>query len=237
MSSPVTGSDFSIASLGQSFCERITNLLALSARVKELLDWMFDADGNANQDLISMFQAPPGVVTSWYSSISNESDAAKAVRRLGRTQVDIATYDADADPTKALWVLCDGSQSWIPDLRGRFVLGAGAGTGLTGRSPKDTGGTEETTLTEEQIPEHNHSVSLKQVNDGTDVPDVIHQYTKVKPASQGNNDFSWNNSTGTDTQFNYNAKISETDFGGGLAHDNMPPFYTLYYIMRTDRQA
>ena len=51
------------------------------------------------------------------------------------------------------WVLCNGSNS-TPDLRNRFVVGAGSGY-----SVGNTGGADTVTLTEAQIPSHNHSFS------------------------------------------------------------------------------
>ena len=53
------------------------------------------------------------------------------------------------------WVLCDGNNS-TPDLRSRFVVGAGTGGSY---SPGDTGGANSVTLTEAQMPSHNHSFS------------------------------------------------------------------------------
>jgi microcystin-dependent protein len=80
------------------------------------------------------------------------------------------------------WLLCDGSQvpqvSYpglyaligttfgvgaagmfvLPDLRGRVVVGAGPGPGLTVRNPGDQGGAETVTLTDLQsgLPSHSH---------------------------------------------------------------------------------
>ena len=58
---------------------------------------------------------------------------------------------ANAIPTG--YVLCDGNNS-TPDLRDRFVVGAG-----NNYSVADTGGADSVTLTIDQIPSHNHSVN------------------------------------------------------------------------------
>lgn len=52
------------------------------------------------------------------------------------------------------WLLCNGANG-TPDLRERFVVGAG-GT----YAPGDTGGADSVTLTQEQIPAHLHGVDL-----------------------------------------------------------------------------
>ena len=57
------------------------------------------------------------------------------------------------------WLLCDG-QNNTPDLRGRFILGAGKGSGLTDRNLNEKGGTEKHTLSESEIPNHKHNLSF-----------------------------------------------------------------------------
>lgn len=51
------------------------------------------------------------------------------------------------------WALCNGANG-TPDLRNRFVVGAGSTYGVG-----DTGGANSVTLTTAQIPAHNHSAS------------------------------------------------------------------------------
>ena len=49
------------------------------------------------------------------------------------------------------WVLCDGQNS-TPDLRGKFIIGAGGSY-----NPSATGGAETVTLTTAQLPSHSHN--------------------------------------------------------------------------------
>jgi hypothetical protein len=51
------------------------------------------------------------------------------------------------------WSLCDGTNG-TPDLRDRFVVGAGGSYAVDA-----TGGADSVTLTENQIPSHNHSMN------------------------------------------------------------------------------
>jgi len=46
----------------------------------------------------------------------------------------------------------------LPDMRGRVLLHAGSGPGLTPRSQGENGGTEQLTLSSGQLPAHNHTV-------------------------------------------------------------------------------
>lgn len=53
----------------------------------------------------------------------------------------------------------DGSETFgLPDLRGRTIIGAGQGPGLTARSLGETVGADTFTLTESQMPQHAHAL-------------------------------------------------------------------------------
>lgn len=62
----------------------------------------------------------------------------------------ISLWSGAADKVPAGWLLCDGTNG-TPDLRGRFVVGAGGSY-----SPGDKGGSNTVTLTAEQMPGHTH---------------------------------------------------------------------------------
>jgi microcystin-dependent protein/cytoskeletal protein CcmA (bactofilin family) len=122
------------------------------------------------------------------------------------------------------WALCDGGtyakldssgNITTPDLRGRFVLGLGQGSGLTNRTINQIGGAETHTLTTSEIPSHNHTFNY-------DVPLV-----------QNINMFGYGavnmpmNTGGIETKSG-----TTNNTGSGSAHNNMPPFYVLAYIMK-----
>lgn len=110
-------------------------------------------------------------------------------------------------------VLWSGSESNVPD---GFALCNGQngtpdlrdrfvlGSG-TKYSVGDTGGAEEVTLTVAQMPSHNHVIYSSSGSGGNNEPYL---------------------SLGT-------KRSSYSDFtGGNQPHDNMPPYYTLAYIMK-----
>lgn len=102
------------------------------------------------------------------------------------------------------WALCDG-ENGTPDLRGRFVLGSSESHVLG-----STGGSEEVTLTIEQMPSHGHYIAGM----------ISGSYLT--------------SNTGNYAVFPYNktAKNGTQDTGGNQPHSNMPPYYTLAYIMK-----
>lgn len=105
---------------------------------------------------------------------------------------------ANAIPTG--WALCDGTNG-TPDLRGRFVVGAG-----DAYTVGDTGGEAAVTLTTSQIPAHTHSINLYE--DDTRGAGVAGGYYN-----------SWSSVGKT------------MSAGGGQSHENRPPYYALCYIM------
>jgi microcystin-dependent protein len=122
------------------------------------------------------------------------------------------------------WVLCDGNNS-TPDLRNRFIVGAGAAYGVG-----NTGGANTVTLTVNQMPSHTHSISA--------APDHQHFVREVSRGEEGN--------SGTDQSvgsYNEGGADKWTSPAGGHTHtigtagnnephENRPPYYALAYIMK-----
>jgi microcystin-dependent protein len=105
-----------------------------------------------------------------------------------------------------------GSTVNTPDLRGRFILGSGGGTGLTIRPLNQIGGAETHTLSIAEMPHHNHGHNIVRSWDDGEGNDW--------QLDMGSGD----GSPGTDIQIYGN--------GGNGAHNNMPPFYVLTYIIK-----
>ncbi len=128
------------------------------------------------------------------------------------------------------WALCDGTNE-TPDLRGRFILGVGQGTDLTNRTINQIGGTETHTLTINEMPSHTHSIS----NAGYH----FHKFGigggggsrgGGRGGSEGYTCSSCAYNTSTDGAGDHTHAIGNT--GSGMAHNNMPPFYVLAYIIK-----
>jgi microcystin-dependent protein len=133
------------------------------------------------------------------------------------------------------WALCNGSQS-TPDLRGRFVMGAGGSRGVG-----ITGGAETIILTEAQLPAHNHVVSGNTSSGGAHTHPFRGFHADFKHAGSAGEGSTKNDDDGsfTDTEAVLSAgehvhsiNLTSKSTGGGQAIDKLPPFYVLAYIMR-----
>lgn len=67
------------------------------------------------------------------------------------------------------WKICDGSEG-TPDLRGKFVLGAGQGLNLTERKLNQSGGEEKHTLQLAEMPPHTHVYQYNPLGGGNMSP-------------------------------------------------------------------
>lgn len=95
-------------------------------------------------------------------------------------------------------------------IQGRFLLGVGGGY-----TAGSTGGQATHTLTVDEMPKHTHNIKLG--NDTSTDTYRVARYINVNS--------SWWSGTGND-------KMTE-EVGGGAAHNNMPPYLTVYMWKRT----
>ena len=115
------------------------------------------------------------------------------------------------------WDLCDG-QNGTPDLRDRFIVGAG-NTHAVGA----TGGANTVTLTTNQIPAHSHPFS-----------DYYQLTTVTRPADNVGFEkppFAGGAVNGV-TETGLTTPNNTGNAGAGQAHENRPPFYALAFIIK-----
>ena len=126
------------------------------------------------------------------------------------------------------WYLCNGSNG-TPDLRDRFVVGAGSAY-----SPGNTGGSSSVTLSESQLPSHSHTAS---VSDPGHAHSYIDQYVVInagyRPWPANNNDCQKRNIDTTNATTGITVSTTIGNTGSGSAIENRPPYYALCYIMKT----
>ena len=146
------------------------------------------------------------------------------------------------------FVLCDGNNN-TPDLRDKFVVGAGSAY-----SPNNTGGSSSTTLSESQLPSHNHSVSVsgttsnpspaltgdvRRISEGFRASGTASGvFTKVNDPNNpitgaaSNSPVAGFTFDGTHTH-TFSASGTSGNKGSGSSIENRPPYHALCYIMKT----
>jgi len=166
----------------------------------------------------------------------------------------IVLWSGSVASIPANWALCNGSNG-TPDLRNRFLIGAGS-TYAVGA----TGGAATVTLDATQIPAHTHAVSGTSGSNGshshTGSTNTTGAHTHTVQYGQNNDsgtihisatqpsstssystssagDHSHTFTTDTASAHTHTFSATSTSIGGGLSHENLPPYYALAYIMRT----
>lgn len=155
------------------------------------------------------------------------------------------------------WSLCNG-QNGTPDLRNRFVVGAGSSYQIG-----NTGGADTVKLTTDQLPSHNHSGSTNttgsHTHTGTTNSTGAHTHSLdrviswprgsrgvVTEQNQGGNPEDYNTytpNTGSAGSHSHTLDmnpsgehehtVTTVNAGGNQVHENRPPYYALAYIMKT----
>ena len=165
----------------------------------------------------------------------------------------IAIWRGSVATIPAGWVLCNGANG-TPDLRSRFVYGAGGdvntksaygvGWDVTyGHWPVGlTGGEEQHVLTWNEMPSHNHTawtdaqgshshsllVEGSQSDNGNPGANVITNFTGAEVWGQ-----TWLANSYTDAQGSHGHNVAVGNTGNGAAHNILPRFITLAFIMKT----
>lgn len=147
------------------------------------------------------------------------------------------TFDSNGYPidkttgaADTTWHLCDGTNG-TPDLRGRFILGASASHAVG-----TTGGEEAHSLTPDENAPHGHDATCS--NAGLHSHDIIAGAGEDKNNSSSSIrylDHPWanyNETFRTKSAGLHSHTITIGVSGKGEPHNNMPPFYTLAFIMK-----
>jgi len=118
----------------------------------------------------------------------------------------IICWNGDAKNLPRDWEICDGTHG-TPDLRDYFVPAAGSSYGLG-----DVGGSDTVRLEARHLPSHSHTITFH-----------TYGYAGSHNTSSEVTGRKWNCNAAT---------VASGSTGGNGAHENRPPYYALFYIMK-----
>lgn len=155
------------------------------------------------------------------------------------------------------WAICNG-QNGTPDLRDRFIVGAGRSY-----NPGATGGSDTVTLSTNQIPAHSHTITggshshtvsggshshtlsgrltLNVIGQGSSQcinPSRIAGTSTLGSSGQATADLlaggggTISAASPSMTCESASPRMTASNSGGGESHENRPPYYALYFIMK-----
>ena len=202
------------------------------------------ASGNENVRVDTDLKYNP--VTNTLTATNFAGNGANLTGIVGVPSGCILLWSGAENVIPSGFVLCDGTNS-TPDLRDRFVVGAGSGY-----SPGNSGGNSSVTLSTSQLPSHNHSVS---VSGTTSTKSLTGDITKISECynvagaatgvftkkGTGNSPVTGSSSNSPTAGVDFDASHDHTfsasgtsgNEGSGSAIENRPPYYALCYIMKT----
>lgn len=155
----------------------------------------------------------------------------------------IAMWSGASSAIPTGWLLCNGTNG-TPDLRDRFIVGAGSSYAVGA-----TGGADSVTLTSNQIPSHTHVITATADTTGAHAhtltdPGHTHAYTVVSGAGGIGGGYNYGQvqtSTASATtgitmasagSHTHAITATAATTGGGQSHENRPPYYALCFIMK-----
>lgn len=115
------------------------------------------------------------------------------------------------------WAICNG-QNGTPDLRDRFIVGAGRSY-----NPGATGGSDTVTLITSQMPSHNHSGATSSIS---------FNYGSGSAGSGSIWCVGMGNYKSAGSPMPVRGTVNIESSGSGEPHENRPPYYALYFIMK-----
>lgn len=182
-------------------------------------------DGEATGDATPQFSTDTylGAVSTFAGNFAPSGFMACAGQELAISQYNAlfsllgTTYGGDGRSTFRL-----------PDLRGRAPVGAGSGSGRSRRELGQQGGQESVSLTRDQLAPHTHDseVDLPVSNRTGDATSPDGNALAAQPRSADDQLYT---SGSADGSMPAEGQIERT--GSGQAHDNMPPFLALTYVV------
>lgn len=160
-----------------------------------------------------------------FTRVSPLLEIQKAIVPIGM----ISMWSGAINAIPAGWKICDGVDG-TPNLKGKFIVGYDADTVDYDAIAKQ-GGAKEVAISVDEMPAHNHDGQT--ASGGAHV----HNINNVPAASGATRPFDSNagetykGTIQTESGGAHTHNLTTNNKGGGAAHENRPPYFTLAYII------
>nr|WP_320022324.1 tail fiber protein [uncultured Draconibacterium sp.] len=130
----------------------------------------------------------------------------------------------------------DGRNNFaLPDLRQRVAIGTGRGPGLSYYQLSQKGGSSELTLSEQQMPQHTHTMKAAQENGDLNSPSEAYPAASNGVITAGRDNYPYQNAAYSNqtpnTQMN---GVAISVAGQSIPHNNMQPYLACNYLICAD---
>ena len=200
-----------------------TNVTNGTMNASDITTGNINITGSLYQNGVAYSSLPPGFIMQYATSTPPSGWLLCDGSAISRS-----TYSALFAIINTTYGSGNGTTTFnVPDLRGRVPVGYGQGSGLTNRTMASTGGEETHTLTTSEMPSHSHSI-----ND----PGHYHSYAYYYPVGTQVSNVNGTNAGGTNYTNNTNSattNITINNAGSGAAHNTMPPYIVVNYLIKT----
>ncbi|WP_232314757.1 phage tail protein [Sphingopyxis sp. QXT-31] len=127
------------------------------------------------------------------------------------------TYGGDGQTTFAL-----------PNMAGRYSMHLGQGPGLTNRTQGEAGGTETTTLTENQMPRHEHTGLVRTTSAAGNNGGAFRNIFPTTPANK------YVNGTAPNAQLMNRETVIIRNTGNNTPYNHLPPYLAIRFCVLTE---
>lgn len=198
-----------------------------------------------NQFIVPPGGGPPTIGGQMVYHVANLTAA--IITALAYTNGMVIMWYGSLGGIPSGWRLCDGTNG-TPDMRDRFIVGAGSGYALGAVGGTVTQNTssagahghtvQPTALTESQLPPHTHQLYLDFSGSNSDANGFGNFGSAIAGDANSNNQYSATNRFGTPLITGAGSGEAHghglTDAGAHLhTVDVRPPYFGIYFIMRT----
>lgn len=221
MGSPIKAADIDVTNYSGDSCTQLKQFLATTEKIKTLLAWLFDANGNATQafkDLFLSETVPVGSITFMPVSTVPEGWLIANGQIVSRT-----TYSRLFTRIGTYFGVGDGSTTFgLPDAQGRFLFGQDGAHPLM-----STGGETDHLLTRAELPDEELTIDMDTGNGITNIGSKRVLCAGVVPEY----------AIGTSAEHYLQGMVPIENFttealGSGGTHNNMPPYLAGLWLIK-----